>query len=47
LEEIKEWGIADDQRRHTILRKAQQRKAAYQMLHEAWLLSSSQSKLRR
>ena len=29
LEEIKEWGLVDDQRRRSILRNAMQRKAAY------------------
>jgi uncharacterized protein len=34
LEEIKEWGVVDNQRRRIILQNAQQRKEAYQMLRE-------------
>jgi uncharacterized protein len=32
LEEIKEWGVADDHRRRIILQSAMKRKAASQML---------------
>jgi len=31
LEEIKEWGVVDDQRRRVILQNAEQRRAASQM----------------
>jgi predicted Fe-S protein YdhL (DUF1289 family) len=31
LEEIKEWGIVDDQRRRRILQNAKQRREAYQV----------------
>jgi predicted Fe-S protein YdhL (DUF1289 family) len=31
LEEIKEWGVVDNHRRHVILQNAKQRKAACQM----------------
>jgi predicted Fe-S protein YdhL (DUF1289 family) len=41
LEEIKEWGMVDDQRRRIILQNAKQRKEAYQMLRDAAPLSSS------
>lgn len=32
MEEIKEWGLVDDQRRRIILQNAKQRRDAYQML---------------
>jgi len=31
LDEIKEWGLVDDQRRREILHNAEQRRAAYRM----------------
>jgi uncharacterized protein len=34
LQEIKEWGVVDDQRRRVILQNATQRKAASQALDE-------------
>lgn len=36
LEEIKEWGLVDDQRRRSILRNARQRKLAYQVPDGLW-----------
>jgi predicted Fe-S protein YdhL (DUF1289 family) len=34
MDEIKEWGIADDPRRRVILHNASQRREAHQKLHE-------------
>ena len=34
LDEIKEWGLVDDERRREILQNAEQRRAAYQMAAE-------------
>jgi uncharacterized protein len=34
LEEIKEWGLADDHRRRVILQNARQRKEAYRIQDE-------------
>jgi uncharacterized protein len=31
LEEIKEWGVVDNRRRHVILQNAEQRRATYQI----------------
>jgi hypothetical protein len=36
LDEIKEWGIADDRRRRIILKNAQQRREAGQGLPPTW-----------
>jgi uncharacterized protein len=36
IEEIKEWGIVDSQRRRMILQNAEQRKAAYRALYGDW-----------
>lgn len=35
LEEIKDWGLVDDQRRRSIMRNALQRKVAYEV-PDAW-----------
>ena len=35
MDEIKEWGLADNPRRHVILQNAQQRREAYRKLYES------------
>ena len=36
IEEIKEWGVTDDQRRRVILGNAERRRAAYRAMHGEW-----------
>jgi len=39
IEEIKEWGVVDNQRRRVILNNAEQRRAAHRARYGGWPLS--------